>query len=180
MTSRPVGVKCAKVSPVIQIQMATINNTQLLKGLIEKAKIQLSADQVPTQLAEKIVPVIVAEPEKNIFIADLLVSDSAIKTTIHTCHATKRTFIVGCSLSVSKDAINNSLNTSILASTKGQSENQILIMRYEPTTAGSNMYQEKTFVYPIELEKGSNISMSSSQGTASIDTHATLYLYEVE
>lgn len=53
--------------PEFILKMSNINNTELLKGLRDTAKVQ-NAESIPTQLAEKVLPVIITNPHPNMTI----------------------------------------------------------------------------------------------------------------
>ena len=159
--------------------MAKINNPELIRGLINKAKINLAVDQVPSQLAEKIVPMLNVTPEYKVFIADGRASD-ATSFTIYTASTKKRTFVCGGGLSLSKDAVNNSVSSDITLTPKGRKPNEFITIRYEPLTAGSNMFYIPSLLHPIELQKGSTITVNNNAALASIDCHGTIYLFELD
>lgn len=162
--------------------MATINNGKIIKSIIDKAKIQTATDKVPNQLAEKVVPVMEVNPQHDfdLKIASGTVSD-ATDGTIHTCHATKKTYLVSATVSVAKDVVSDSVYTWVRIRPFGQATDQVAInMRYEPITVGSNLIASLNPVQPILLEKSSVIGITNSTATASIDTGFSVIYFEVE
>jgi len=158
--------------------MATINNSKIQERIASEAKIQLSVDAVPTQLAEKVVPVLVSNPLPEIKIE----YDAASNTTssiIMTTSTKKRTFLRGASIAVSKDASATSTYVRVSIIPKGSSSRSILYLRLETLTAVQGLSTSKDFIFPIELEKGSVISAEASTGTSSLN-FSSIILYSEE
>lgn len=157
--------------------MATINNSSIIKDVIDKAKIETAFENPPTQLAEKIVPVLAVESEKIIKISTATVSDAA-SGGIFTTSATRRTFIIGCGLSVTKDVNSTSVHSRIVGTFRNATASGTLLeLRYEPTTAGQ-IAQYLSFTKPIETAKNVSIFITNSTAVASIDTTGVVYYYE--
>lgn len=159
--------------------MARVNNADVIKSLIDKAKINTSTDRTPDQLAEKIIPVLDTAPERVIQLASANKSDSAAAEHILSTSSTKKTYLVSVTLSVTKDAVSDAVFTNVSAKPKGQTEINVMLLRYEPTTAGQFIHTVH-FPIPILLEKSSNVSMTHSSATASIDGTGSIQYYEVE
>lgn len=159
--------------------MATINNPELIKSIIDKAKINTSIDRVPSVLAEKVVPVMEIASIKKIKVMEAAASD-ATTAGFFTTTAAKEIWIVGVLLSITKDAVADSTHSSILATPKESNIPVTLIkIRYEPTTAGEH-YKSIMFPNPILIKAGTLISVTNSAATASIDTSGIIYFYETE
>jgi len=118
---------------VIQIQMATINNTERLKGLRDKAKI-VNAEAVPNQLAEKVLPIIDTEPEKLVKVRRASAAN-ATTATIHTTSSTKDTFVIAVFISTSKDAVNDAVESSITGTPFGEGAQDLIRQKYAPSVA---------------------------------------------
>lgn len=158
--------------------MAKIFNTETIKRILDDAGIQTSADDVPTELARKVVPVLISNPTITLKVKTGTASD-ATSATIRTNSTTKRTFLFAVALSISKDVVNDSINSGINITPLGDSVAGIMKLRYEPTVAG-NLHDFIVLPYPIELEKGTAINVTNSTNTASIDASAAVYFYEME
>ena len=177
---RPVGVEEARVSSLIQIQLAEIHNAELIQNIIKQAKIQIQTDKVPTQLAEKVVPVLVAAtPERLIQFKANSASD-ATTANIHTTHSSKETYLMGIQMTIAKDAVSDSIISSVRATPFGSADLGLLAIRYEPTTASSALNESIFFPIAMKLEKATTITVTNSTATASIDTTATIFYYEVD
>lgn len=155
---------------------ATIYNAAIIKTLIDKCKLQPSKDVVPQELAEKVLPVVEVSPERKIHIAREASADSASEI-LHTCHASKKTFLINCQLSVSKDVLSDSTNSFIDLIPVGAARLIVLEHRYEPLTVGA-FFAHSSLSLPMELEKGSTILLKNTSGGASIDLSGVVYYYE--
>ena len=157
---------------------AKINHSGVIARILQACKINQLVDKVPHELAEKVVPVLVSNPEKHIQRTSGALNDGTTGT-ISTVSTTKKTFITGCVLSVAKSALNASLFSSVTITPVGSSASTLLLIRYEPSTVGQ-FTQTITFPFPIEVEKGSDLTLTNSNGTASIDTSGIVFYYEEE
>ncbi len=156
-----------------------IQAKEVIDKISRDLKIQ-PALQIPRELAEKIQLNFNVNPDREGKIATSSISDSAAGT-IHITHATRRTFITGVQISVAKDAVNTSLFSRISATQKGGvTGGAILRIRYEPLTAASNLFASMIFPNPIELEKGTAVSLTNSTAIASIDSAAVITFFEVD
>ena len=157
---------------------AKVNNAELIKNLINKAKININIDNVPSELAEKIIPVLeVSTPAQLIQIEAGTASDATF-ATIYTTSSNKNTYLVGAELTTSKDALATSIVSSISIVPFGKAGVSILTTRYEPTTAG-HIHREIFFGnHPIKLAKNSEIRITNSTAIASIDSGGIAYFYE--
>jgi len=159
--------------------MGQINNKKLLKKLREETKV-LNSDSFPTQLAEKIVPVVIAEEIKEVRVTGATVSDATTGTLL-TASTIKRTFLVGLELSYAKDVNYTATFCRVIANVKnsGSVGAYLCYMRFEPLTAGSNSIY-LSFPFPVEIEVGSVVSVGIGTNVASIDVTACLYYYEID
>ena len=156
--------------------MATINNGDVIRKLIDEAGIQTAVDDVPTKLAEKVVPVLISNPDKFMQVKEETASDTT-SILLHTTHATKRTFLTNLDISIAKDGTNTGTDSSISLTPKDKGILTVLRVRYEPSIAGFHSMSISP-LYPIELKKSSAITISNSNGTASIDTTGHCWFYE--
>lgn len=157
--------------------MATIHNQQLTKNIRDEAKIQTSVDNVPTEISKIVVPVIQTN-QKTIQLINATAYDSASET-IFTAHAKKRTFIIGYFLSTIKDANSNANYSQIKCTPIGQAEEPLIRMRFKPLAIG-DFTKIVSFKYPLEIEKGSTVSVGHDSALASIDSTGGIQYYEDE
>lgn len=160
--------------------MASNNNANVLRRFLELVKGNV-ADGLPNQISNVISPVLMINPRPEIQIAVKDASDTT-SSTIFTTHATKRTFVIGATLTINKDVNNDGGSSKITCVPKGKSANtDIVKINYEPLTASSNLTSSITFdCTPIELEKGSLVRIVNATATASIDSGAIVFYYEEE
>jgi len=156
--------------------MATNNNVSIAKRIRDLFKLQQAVEEVPTQVAGSILPVVDVSPSHTIFSARGDAQDSATGTIFSTS-ATKRTFIIGCHITTAKDVVSPSTNTLIDFTSKDGSTDVLIITRYEPVTAGS-FFSSISFPEPIEIEKDTAIVLRNSSATASIDSTGIIFFYE--
>src|SRR4030042_163745 len=142
--------------------MAIINNTETIKRILDDAGIQTAIDDVPTQLARSVVPVLVSNPRRQIIIKSNTASDST-SAIIHTTRANKDTYLTSVILSISKDVNSTSSYSAITIVPFGVANISIISSLYEPLTAGSKDINID-FNIPIKLTRGSNIEVVN--GTA--------------
>jgi len=158
--------------------MAEISQSAVIEKLIKGLGLQTGKDKIPTEILDKIQPVFNAEPDKIIKIKNITLADTA-SGTIHTTSSTRRTFVVGVYLSVSKDAVNDATYSQITGADVLGTTRTFIRKQYEPTTAGQ-FDTQICLPYGVEMKKGTNISLTNSAATASIDTSAIVYYYEVD
>lgn len=159
--------------------MATINNSDTIKRILDDAGIQTSIDNVPSELASKVVPVLISNPIRFPLIKNVVISDAS-SGNVFTSSTKKRTFITGYQLAVTKDVNATSIMTSIKIQPKFSGSALTLVaLTYEPLTVG-NLNSALMFPYPLELTKGSSPRIENSTAVGSIDVSATLFYYEIE
>ncbi len=159
--------------------MAKVNNEKITKRILEETKSNI-AEGIPQQLSNVISPVIVSNELPEIKIATGSAIDAA-SGTIFTTSSTKRTFIVGVLLGLSKSAASTSLYSSIKAYLKTipGTQSNLLFIPYEPSTAGQ-FFNSIMFSNPIEILKGTAVTTTNQAAVASIDNYAVIYYYEVD
>ncbi len=156
-----------------------IQSKEIIDKISDELKVQ-PAMSIPRELMDKIQLVYGVNPVKNIKVAGNTLSNGT-SATIFTTSTTKRTFLVGASISVSKDVVSNSLLTRILAQPIGLAPTSFLILRTEPVTVAQGLVTNISFpIDGIELEKGSDVNLTNSSGTASIDSSAIVFFYETD
>ena len=155
-----------------------IQSKEVIDKISDELKVQPSL-QIPRELAKQIQLVYNVNPSRNIQVLEKTTADDAAES-MTTTSATKRTFATGVFLSVSKDVLAISINSSITAQIPGGAVNQALIkINYEPTTVG-NHTASVMFDPPIELAKSASVTLRNSNATASIDTTGILYFFETD
>lgn len=140
--------------------MATIYNSDLSKEISDGAKIQTSKDQIPTQLAEKVVPVMEVNPKffrKINLVRSVLATASGASNVIYATPADKDFFITNLCLSFFKDAACDAATgrIAITVSTDGLASNPLNVaittLNLQEQTVSIN------FPIPLKVDRGSNI-----------------------
>lgn len=158
--------------------MVEIQSKEVIDKMSDELKVQ-PALLLPRELGKMIVPVYNVNPPRNIRVASSVASDS-VSATVMTASLTKRTFIIGCSVTIAKSALSDSIFSILQANIKNQfSTTSLLTINYEPSTAGS-FTESLTFSEPIEITPGTAISIANNAATASIDTRGTVYFFETD
>jgi len=158
--------------------MVDIQSKEVIDKVSEDLKIQ-PAMQIPRELAKQIQLVYGVNPLREIQIANVSVSD-ATTGTILTTNSAKDTFLVGFLLTVAKSSLSPSAFSAIrftVAGGVGGSAN--FMIRYEPLTAGQ-FTESLSLPLPIKLDRGSDITVTNSSATASIDATGIVYFYETD
>ena len=159
--------------------MATINNAKTIRRIIEDASIQLQHDQVPKELASKVVPVLVANPRRVATFNRANRATNSTGGTIYTCSAINETYLTAVTLGVIKDATSQSLFSSITCVPKGSSSRALIEIPGITLTAQSEVVT-LSLNPPILLEKSSTITMTATNATGNIQVSGTAIGYETE
>jgi hypothetical protein len=155
--------------------MATINNSDLMKEIVEDAKIQINTDKVPSQLAEKVVPVMEVNPK--FFRKINVIARATSSSTIYTAPTNKDFFLTAYNMSGVSTATGE---IRLTVTPKNQAAIIIGTIELGNTVAvdisSDNITQN--FDRPILIERGSAITLAST-GTQSLK-QATIFGYTVE
>ena len=153
-----------------------VQNAEILKKIAELTSIPFPG--IFTALEQSYKPVLIVNPDPLIQSKANDLSDAS-STTIVTTHATKDTYLIGCSLSIAKSVASTSLFTDIVGTPFGDAARSLLRIRYEPITAGQ-FNDTIFFPKPIKLARNSVLGITNSTAIASIDTTGIVYFYEVD
>jgi hypothetical protein len=150
--------------------MAQIHNSELMKELQTGAKIQISRDKVPNELAEKVVPVMEVSP-KLLRRADVVVTTNKTTTgtqTIATLQAGKQFYITAAGIDIIKDAAcdmgNGRVNIGLTINGASVGLFGISVL----TLTAQNSSQYATFPTPIKVDIGSTIQITGSVSTFTV------------
>jgi len=154
-----------------------IQSKEVIDKISEELKVQ-PAMSIPRELMDKIQLVYGVNPDRLVrMIGGSLVDGTT--TTLHTTHATKRTFLLSCFMTVAKDVVSDSIFSTIAVVPFGSGGVNALRIRYQPVTAGQ-FTEGINYSLPIELEKGTDIDFLHNAGTASIDGSALITFFETD
>lgn len=155
-----------------------IQSKEIIDKISEELKVQPSL-KIPRELMDKIQLVYSVNPERLV-VSKIGTASDATTVTIHTTHATKRTFLIGAQLTIAKDVVSTSLFSAInIIGVDGRATTFIRI-RTEPVTAAQGLTESISLSIPIEVEKSSIINIVNSTATGSIDATGLIYFFEVD
>lgn len=162
--------------------MATINNSDLLKEIRDGARIQQLAEVIPSQIADKVVPVMEVNP-KMLKYANIVMRGSSSTTgttTIYTTPTNAEFYLTSICMSFSCTAIND----QVLLYVAGTPYQQMAILRLldinlVPLIAQNQTYQ-KDYTYPVRMEKGTTITIVKAFAAGAGTYSCTICGYTIE
>lgn len=147
--------------------MATINNSDTIKRILNDAKIQTSIDDVPNQLASKVVPVLIANPERIVNVIKNYNKANTGASTMYTTPTDKDFYLTDVWLSGSADVLYDGTSARITAIAEGAVAVDVLSHKNQTLTIFQNVFHNRPFNPPVKLERGSVIAvvLSFAAGT---------------
>lgn len=142
--------------------MATIYNSDLSKELTDGAKIQVSRDSVPNQLAEKVVPVMEVNPK--MFRRINFIKNATSGGTVYTTPTDKDFYYVGSNISGANSTASQNSTLNLTVVPEGQAAVSVNAL-YGRTTVILDVVSVVSNVilpFPIKLAKGSAITANAS------------------
>ena len=157
--------------------MATIYNSQLTKELTQGAKIQVSRDSIPTQLADKVVPVMEVNPKllRRSNIVKTGTANNATTTTVYTIPTTQDFYLTSATLSMIKDVTATSVESTLTATVEGVDTKLMSIVGITLTVQDDQM--TLSFPIPIKIDRGTNIRVTNSTNVANCKAIACIHGY---
>lgn len=107
------------------------------------------------------------------------VASNTTSTTIYTTPTDKDFYLVGAILSFVKDGTSTSTSSSITATIGGVSNKVILRLATLTLTAERGQISYNPSI-PIKIDRGTNIAVTNSSGTANITARGVIHGYTVE
>jgi len=156
--------------------MVDIQSKEVIDKVSEDLKVQPAAE-IPRALANDIQLTFDVGHFPEMKVRGVGGSD-AVSTTILTTHPTKRTFLTNAHVTITKDVNATSIFTTLSIQPRTMGAQSLILLRYEPLTKESNLTATLNFNPAIELEKGTEINVVNSSGTASIDIAGNIGFYE--
>lgn len=161
--------------------MATIYNSQLSQELTDGAKIQVSKDKIPTELAEKVIPVMEVNPKlfRRINVIKAGIALNVTGTGVYTTPTDKDFYLCGAQLSLIKDVTSTSTFTYLSCTDEYgalQTLLKIVSLSLTPQIDGCTA----DFTIPIKLKRGSVIGINNFTNVANITSHACIWGYTVD
>lgn len=166
--------------------MAHINNQSVIQKLVDELRLYPGKDVIPTELAEKILPVfqvnsdnIIVQNEVARVVKSGIVAGSS-STTFYTTPATGKFFLTNLNLSGSADSSTAGVRRVdikiVIDGTTVEVASVIIV-----TTATNLLVNEATsmnFQNPIELDPGSIVTVTGN--SASVDAIANIVGYVID
>jgi hypothetical protein len=137
--------------------MARIHNSEAIKRILDDAGIQTSRDETPQELARKVVPVLISNPERRINVASSGARGSTGSATVYTIPDDKDFFLTTAMLSYTADAVcDGTLYELTVPLATGETVSLISLPK-QTTTAGFD-HEVLALSKPIKLLRGGTIS----------------------
>lgn len=156
--------------------MVTIYNSDLSKELRDGTKNQQLRDTLPTQLADKVVPVMEVNPRMLRRITFLKGLGGTGTTTIYTTPVDKEFYLVGCSLSICK-VVGDTGSVGYLKTTQDGVINSVISYAGVTTTADSQTIS-RDFSLPIKIDKNTAITITATGAFTRIEANIQGYFVE--
>lgn len=137
--------------------MATINNSETIKRILNDASIQTAVDDVPNELGKTVVPVLISNPakEENLVWANNISSSSIAGMVIYTTPNNKDFYLTYLNLSNQSDATADNTEIIVRANMGGVLRDLINMSKLTTTAFTDNIISN--FTIPIKIDRGSNI-----------------------
>lgn len=149
--------------------MAFHYNTAILKNLSDFWR--LKGDALPSELDETIVPVFDVRPPATLCRSQTA-SNTGAAQTIYTTPTDQDFFLTSASLSLIKDATATSTGTNIRVTIEGVA--RIILAITSITLTAQQAQMQQSFPFPIKVDRGTNITIEHSAGTANVLGVATI------
>lgn len=164
--------------------MVTIYNSQLTKELIEAARIQTGKEYPPSQIADKVVPVMEVNP-KLLKICNIVktATNQTINSnaTIYTTPTDSDFYLCGACLQATNDSISQATLQSIKITPDEMNVNTVFVGSWNITGVAKGDSQVIDLNRPIKLKRGTLITTTIT-GTAVGNCYATgtIWGYTIE
>lgn len=161
--------------------MATIYNSDLTKGMIDNAGLQTSRDKAPTQLAEKVVPVMEVNPKllRRINVCRDASKTTTGATTLYTTPSNIDFFLTNLHLSWAADAANDGISAYISFIDEFGVTRYFLFQKI--TLTATQQTNNIALAFPMKLARGTNIQYGGTfaAGTARFEALIAGYTVDV-
>lgn len=137
--------------------MATINNSELTKNIIDGARIQTSYDKVPNQLAEKVVPVMEVNPKllkSSIVLANITKTSTASDVNIL---STGKNDVYLTSIAIANRQNVDCDNVSFYITGKFNGQTLRIFNRTKASVTIDVFHDQITFNPPLKLDRNSEL-----------------------
>jgi hypothetical protein len=149
---------------------AKIYNSALTKEIIEGARLQQNQGGIPSEIAEKVIPVMEVNPKllvRNDIVKYRLDNNSA-GGTIYTVPTDMEFYLTNVYMSLIKDVTATSILSTITAVIDGTSGSTVILAIPGLSLTPQTLTADVTFANPIKLAAGSVIASASTTNVANI------------
>lgn len=156
--------------------MVAITSSDAIQRFVDEAKLQ-SANGVPTQLNNQIVPVFEVNPRLTRFCDIVKTNSIANQTsaTIYTTPTDKDFFLTSASLSYIKDVTSTSTGVAINVTINGLATSVLALPGITLTVSQGQI--SNTFLHPLKIDRNTNIAVISSTSVANIKAQGCISGY---
>lgn len=159
--------------------MAQIHNSELTQNMIGAIKASTARDYMPSQLADKVVPVIDVHPNHNKFTNGVLKVNLSNATTASAAFPTnKNIYVTGVLLCYYKDATATATSIDAKLVIGNVAVTIIEIPTITLTAQQDNIYLP--FDFPIKADTNKSAYLDSSTNVANIKVTAHFFYYTEE
>ena len=146
---------------------AKIYNSELTRELREGARLQTSVDPTPTEIAEKVVPVMEVNPKLLKIINAHKYNEIATASgfNIMTTPIDKDFYLCNLDYSLIKDATSDMTSGTTYISAIINGETIRLCVFQTITLTAQQVYVNISFPFPIKIDRGTNIASPSTGAT---------------
>jgi hypothetical protein len=157
--------------------MALIYNSSLTKELVDGAKIATSRDNVPNQIADKVVPVMEVNPKMLRTINKVVYNGNTATAgvTVYTTPATQDFYLVGFVLTLDKDAACD--NTSCFGRLRAGGATINFAYMGNLTSTAEHKEIALTFPQPIKCDRNSAIDVNGSFTVGTLSKQLVIFGY---
>jgi hypothetical protein len=154
-----------------------IYNSALTKELREGAKIQSGIDSTPSEIADKVVPVMEVNPKllRNINVVKDISSVATGAVTIYTTPTNQDFYLTNIVYCASADVTADNVYFRIIATINGQAVNLINMRKISLREFNQNVVLNLPL--PLKIDRGTTIQISSVWTVGSSNHHACIYGY---
>lgn len=160
--------------------MATIHNTDLTKELKDGGRLQQLKDVIPSQLADKVVPVMEVNPKllRNLEIRDATATNATSATILTTPATGQDVYLIGASLSMIKDATATSTASRVVLATDAGSYSILNIAGLTLTAQSETM--TIALPRPIKLARNTTVTVRNSTNVGNVTSIGAIFYYVVD
>ena len=153
-------------------KMVKINNSDLIKEVVNGAGIQSANDLVPNILGNTVIPVMETNPAllRRCEVVRSSSATNATTATIYTTPADQDFYLVSCQVSVIKDITSTSTYSRVNITINGASQAICMISSLTLTTQNQSVAQN--FNPPIKIDRNTAISTVLASSTVGVKGNA--------